>query len=264
LGDGANCADAADDNASTLAIVAIESRIPEGAIIDITGLENDSNDSNIQGISQPNPKGNRSQLALLCKLQGTTRGCANREGSGAAVPGAPRPRRNRPFLSSVRFNAYRHPLPHAMRAPIIMSAWRQNDGIDPQRTFLRPIVALWRGKIPLCARDISMKGVRRSAAHSRAMQDTPMPQAFLETVTRARADDAGDVLSRARRLERLKTSHAKRIAKAPSISRSANDFDRSFGPREKSSASFFSPHHFSHLTSVSSRVMTFWRSEAFY
>jgi len=53
LGGGANCADAADDNASTLAIVTIESRIPEGAIIDITRLENDSN---IPGITQPSAK----------------------------------------------------------------------------------------------------------------------------------------------------------------------------------------------------------------
>jgi hypothetical protein len=84
-----------------------------------------------------------------------------------------------------------------MCAPIIMSAWRQNDGIDPRRTFLRPIVAWWRGKIPACVGDVSSKGVRRSAAYSRAMQDMPMPQAFPESVARACAHDAGDVLSRA-------------------------------------------------------------------
>jgi len=85
----------------------------------------------------------------------------------------------------------------SMRIRIIMSAWRQNDDTDPQRTFLRRIVAWWRGKIPPCAGDTSMKGVRRSAAHSRAMQDRPMPQAFLESATRACAHHAGDVLSRA-------------------------------------------------------------------
>jgi len=36
----------------------------------------------------------------------------------------------------------------SMRIRIIMSAWRQNDDTDPQRTFLRRIVAWWRGKIP--------------------------------------------------------------------------------------------------------------------
>jgi hypothetical protein len=66
MGCGMYCADAADDKTSTLAIVAMKSRIPEG-MIDITGC---TRDSLAFRISQVAPKENRSRPSLLCKCRG--------------------------------------------------------------------------------------------------------------------------------------------------------------------------------------------------
>ena len=66
---------------------------------------------------------------------------------------------------------------------------------------------------------------------------------------------AGDVLSRANCLERLETSHAKRVPKAPPISRVANAFDRSFRCGRNGHASLFSCASFiaSRVTAVGSK-----------